>query len=136
MTLVVTGLGELSAAFAKAGREVNAGFRAGLREVAEPVRRDAEVLAGRPMVSGMARSPKWAGMRIGGSRNMVYVAPRQRGYHGRPPGGLSEARLRANTKFGTMLLDRAMQPALARHENEIAARFERFLDKVTADFNE
>jgi hypothetical protein len=115
-------------ALAKADREVRLGFRRGLREVAEPVRRDAEELAG-SKIRRMTFSPLWARMRTGITRKVVYVAPRQRGVKTRG----ADPRRRPN--LAQLLLDRAMEPALDRHEHEIVEAFDRLLDKMADDFN-
>src|SRR5262245_35698478 len=97
-----------------------------MRQVAEPVRQDAEQSA----LSGIRRmpgSPRWARMRVGVTRTVVYVAPRQRGTRGRRPGG--------RPNLAGLLMDRAMQPALERHEHETTAAFERLLDEVADGFN-
>jgi hypothetical protein len=126
--VVVKGLRDVNAAFAKTDRDLRLGWRAGMRQVAEPVRRDAEQSA-MSDIRRMPGSPKWARMRVGVTRQMVYVAPRQRGTRGRGPAG------RARPNLGNLLMDRAMQPALERHEHEITARFEQLLDKVADGFN-
>jgi len=64
-----------------------------------------------------------------GASTLVYVAPRQRGTRGRGPAG------RRRPNLGNLLMDRAMQPALERHEHEITARFENLLDHVADNFN-
>ena len=128
MAVVVKGLRDVNTAFAKTDRDLRLGWRAGMRQVAEPVRRDAQESA----VSNIRRmpgSPKWARMRVGVTRQMVYVAPRQRGTRGRGPAG------RARPNLGNLLMDRAMQPPLERHEHEITARFEQLLDHVADGFN-
>ena len=128
MTVVVSGLAELSAAFQKAEREARLAFRAGLREAVEPVRRDAEVSA-QQSIRHMPASPRWARMRTGQSRSVVYVAPRQRGVK-----TTGRASLR-RPNLADLLMDRAMEPALERHTHEIEQRLDGFLDGVVADFN-
>jgi hypothetical protein len=126
MPVIVKGLRDVNAAFAHTDREIRLGWRAGMRQVAEPVRRDAE-LAASSSIPHMPASPKWARMRVGVTRNMVYVAPRQRGTRGRTAAG--------RTNLAGLLMDRAMQPALDRHEPEITARMEHLLDVVADEFN-
>jgi hypothetical protein len=96
------------------------------RAVAEPVRRDAETNA-------QERIPRvgdrWYRMRTGVSRKLVYVAPRQRGVKRQ-----GDAR-RRRPKFGDLLMDRAMEPALEQHGPEIEAAVERALDQIANDFN-
>ena len=124
--VVREGLHELQAALAKADRETRLGVRGGLRKIAEPVQRGAEQLA-MSAIPNMSRSPRWSRMRIGVTRDLVYVSPRERGLRGR-------SSLR-RPNLGTLLMDRAMQPALDAHTGEIVARFEALLDHVADDFN-
>jgi hypothetical protein len=102
------------------------GVRAGLRQVAEPVQRGAEELA-RANISKIG--PRWSKMRVGVTRDLVYVAPRQRGTRG----GGANPRRRPN--LAPLLMDRAMQPALDQHAGEIEARFEELLDRISDEFN-
>lgn len=121
----VQGLHELQAALAHADRQTRLGIRGGLRQVAEPVQRGAEQLA----AANISRiGPRWSKMRVGITRDLVYVAPRQRGGgRGRDP--------RRRPNLARLLMDRAMQPALDAHASEIEARFENLLDTVADDFN-
>jgi hypothetical protein len=122
--VTVRGLRELQAALAKADRETRLGVRGELRQVAEPVRLGAEELA----ASSIRRiGPRWSKMRVGITRSLVYVAPRERGTRRRQPS--------SRPNFGTLLMDRAMQPALDQHASEIEVRFENMLDTVANDFN-
>lgn len=119
--IAVRGLRELSAAFAKADKEARTGFRQELREVAEPVRATAEQLA----ESRITRiGPRWGRMRVGVTRRLVYVAPRQRGVNSKR----SIAVRRPN--LADLLMDRAMQPALDQHAPQIEARVEQALDNL------
>lgn len=122
----VEGLRELNIALRKADRQTRLGIRGGLRQVAEPVQRGAEDLA-MSEIPGMARSPRWSRMRIGITRDLVYVAPRERGTRGKGP--------RHRPNLAPLLMDRAMQPALDQHIGEIEHRFENLLDHVADDFN-
>jgi hypothetical protein len=126
MPVYVRGFHELQTAFAHADREVRLGSRKVLRDVAEPVRRDAEGLA----LQTIPRiGLRWSKMRIGITRNLVYVAPRQRGVKTRG----YNARRRPN--LAGLLMDRAMEPALEQNEPQIAAAFERGLDRICDEFN-
>lgn len=113
----ITGLRELSRAFAVADKTLAKELRDKLREAAEPVRTDAEALAsvGIPRI-GMP----WSRMRVGVTRSSVYVAPRQRGARGRP------STKRPN--LAPLLLDRAMTPALEANRPHV----EREVDDVLA----
>ena len=126
MAVVVKGLRDVNAAFAHTDRDLRLGWRAGMRHVAEPVRRDAQELA-MDSIRRMPSSPRWARMRVGVTRSVVYVAPRQRGTRGRGPS--------RRPNLGNLLMDRAMEPALQRHEHDTAAAFEQLLDTVADRFN-
>jgi hypothetical protein len=129
---VVSGLSDVQAAFRDAERQLRLAFRGELRHIAEPVARDTEQLAPSSM-SGISRSPRWGKMRIGVTRNLVYVAPREKGLRGR--GNVSNARRRANTRFADLLMGRAMEPALERNTPGIERHFDQLLDRVADGFN-
>jgi hypothetical protein len=133
MPVVVRGLHELQAALAHADRSLRLGVRKGLRQAAEPVQRGAEELA-LEKIRRMPRSPQWARMRVGVTRNLVYVAPRQRGirWNAKNPGYRFQMR---RPNLADLLMDRAMQPALDQHQAEVEARFEELLDHISDDFN-
>src|SRR5580765_8464450 len=116
--LVVEGLHELQTGFAQQERDVKLAFRGGLRQVAEPVQRGAEELA-QGYISHIG--PRWSKMRIGITRDLVYVAPRSRGRGNRN---------RARPNLANLLMNRAMEPALEQHASEIEARFGEILDHV------
>lgn len=126
MTLVVNGLKEVSRAFALAERETRLAFNTGMRAIAEPVQRDAENLA-KDDIRNIGKS--WWKMRIGQTRGMVYVAPRNRGIKGRGVGGMRRP------KFAGLLMDRSMEPALHRNEPEIARGVDAMMSRVAHDFN-
>jgi hypothetical protein len=78
-------------------------------------------------IRGMPRSPNWSRMRVGVTRNLVYVAPRQKGTRGRGP--------RRRPKFADLLMGRAMEPALERNTPGIERHFDQLLDQVADGFN-
>jgi hypothetical protein len=124
--IAVHGRAELLRAFAAAEKDERKFLREAERRVAEPVRLDAESLA-RATIPRIGLA--WSQMRIGITQRSVYVAPKQRGTRRR-----DDPRSRRN--LGTLLMDRAMQPALERHEHEIAAAYEReVIDRMAARFN-
>jgi hypothetical protein len=125
-TLVVEGYRPFMAALAKADRDVRLGVRTELRDVARPVQQTAQALA-LSRIRQMPQSPKWAGMRIGITRNLVYVAPRQKGSRGRGP--------RRRPNLANLLMARAMEPALERNAARVEAGFEQMLDDVADRFN-
>lgn len=117
-TLRVEGLAELQRAFKAADRSLSRELRGALRDVAEPVRADAEGLA----VSGIPTvGLPWSRMRVGVTRHSVYVAPRQRG---------SRDPRRRRPRFAGLLLNRAMLPALQRNERRVEAAVEQMLGEV------
>ena len=116
--VVVKGLAEMNRAFARADRDMKKDLRNSLKDVAEPVREEAEVLAGQK-IRNMGNGP-WSRMRVGVTTNLVYVAPRERG---------RRSALRRPNLAG-LLMDRAMEPALDAHAGEIEDRFGEALDHV------
>jgi hypothetical protein len=66
-------------------------------------------------------------MRIGVTRTLVYVAPRQRGVRGQGP--------KRRPNLADLMMSRAMEPALERHAGELEANVERMLDRVADQFN-
>ena len=109
MATVVHNFEQLNRTFKNASKDINREYRKELRTVAEPVQRSAEALA----VSEIPRiGARWSRMRVGITTRLVYVAPRQRGVKGRG--------LRRRPNLGTLLMDRAMQPALERNEHRVA----------------
>lgn len=126
MAAVVKGFRDVNIAFAHADETLRKAWLAGRRQLGEPVRRDVEQLAV-SSIRHMSASPAWARMRIGVTRTLVYVAPRERGTRSRQPS--------SRPNLSGLLMDRAMQPALDRHEYEIVANFERLLDHMADSFN-
>jgi len=126
VTVVVEGLSELNGAFAKMGRSIAADWRANERAIAEPVRRDAQELASSRIANiGTA----WPRMRTGTTRSVVYVAPRMKGTRGRG----DPRRRRPN--LATLLMGRAMEPALRRNEARVEREIERLVDRAIDRFN-
>ena len=113
----VHGLAAMQRAFATANKDLSKDLRAKLRKVAEPVRSDAETRAV-SQIPGVGRD--WSRFRTGVTRNSVYVAPRERGRR--------SAYRRPN--FAGLLMDRAMQPALDAHANEIEDELGDVLDEI------
>lgn len=117
----VQGLAELEKAFKLAGPVANKGLRLALREVAEPVRRDAEALArGRITRIGVP----WSQMRVGVTQRFVYVAPKQRGVKSR-----TDRRFR-RPNFFDLLMGRSLEPALERNTALIETGLGHALDTV------
>ncbi len=124
--LVVENYTNVTRTFAKADRDIRLGWRNELRAVAEPVRTTAQTLAVAE-IRNMPRSPQWAAMRTGVTQKMVYVVPRQRGVRGLGP--------KRRPNLATLMMDRAMTPALAANRGQIIRRFEQALDNMCANFN-
>lgn len=115
----VKGLTELNRAFAKLGVEVQRELTLVLTEAASPVAATAAQNAwGR--IRNMTE--RWSKMRVGARPGLVYVAPGARRNHGSP-----------RPNLGTLLMDRAMQPALDAHAPEIEAKVEAAIDALTAE---
>src|SRR5574337_1542478 len=125
-TLRVRGYSELQRAFALASRELIKDLRSRLREIAEPVRRDAEQRASTEIRN---IGPDWSQMRVGVTRRVVYVAPRERGVNNRRP---DDKRRRPN--LAPLLMDRAMSPALDANVGRISDALERMLDEIGRDW--
>lgn len=132
---------ELNAAFARADKRVRREYQGELRRASEPVRAEAQELAGSRIRNVQSGDP-WSKMRVGITRRSVYVAPAQRG---------SRSKITARTAFfglvttgfnlGTrrpnlagLLMDRAMQPALDNNLGEVEDRINDWLDDVERDW--
>ena len=116
-TVRVEGLRDLNRAFSRADRKLQTELRTTLREVAEPVRADAERLA----KSGIPRiGVPWSQMRVGVTAHSVYIAPKRRGGKG--------ARRRPN--LAGLLLGRSMLPAIDKNRPQVVRGIERMLDEV------
>jgi len=121
VTVVVEGLRETRRAFRMTGSEIDGELRDGLRRVAEPVRGDAERLA-RARIKRIGT--RWSRMRTKVLSAGVYVAPNERGRHSRRNPNLRRP------KFGTRLMDDAMQPALVANADRIERTVEHELDDL------
>lgn len=129
MTAVLYGLRELQTAAAQSGREMRLYANAELRHAAEPVARTSEANA-MGNIRRMPRSPKWSKMRVGVNRTLVYVAPVERGV--KRKGHL----YRHRPNLAGLLLERAMEPALAAHEADVTRAVETAVDHVIARLNQ
>jgi hypothetical protein len=114
-TIQVSGLRELDRAFGQIAQDVRKELRLELRKVAEPVRVRAESLA----VADIRNiGGQWSRMRIGVTSGGAYVAPKTRG-HGSP-----------RPNLGTLLMGKAMQPALTDETDMVVAGINRMLDRL------
>lgn len=121
----VHGFRELSRAFARADKTLRNELRDGLRDAAEPVRRDAELYA-RLNIRNIG--VPWSRMRSRVTQRAVWVAPVERGVRSRA------AQNRRRPNLAGLLLDDAMQPALDENEPEVVRRLEKVLDTVARDW--
>jgi hypothetical protein len=120
-TIHVQGLRDLQRAFALADKSVSKELRKSLRDAAEPVRSDAARLA----VQEITRiGPRWSQMRVGVTRTLVYVAPKERGVKSR---GLQQ---RKRKNLAPLLRDRALDPALDRNIGQVERKVEQMLATV------
>lgn len=115
-TVRVEGLAGLQRAIRRIDRDAAKDLRAELKEIAEPVKVDAERL-GAERIRNL--TPEWQRMRIGVTQHGVYIVPNRRSRRGSR---------RPNLK--TLLLDRAMYPALVENRAEVDRGLDRFLDHV------
>ena len=119
----VIGVDGLMRAFAAADKHVRDDLRDALEEAAAPVRSTAQALASSEIRNVSVGDP-WSRMRTGVYRSVAYVAPVERGTKGR--GNQRKRRPR----FGDLLMGRAMEPALERNRDQVAARVDDLLDEV------
>ena len=115
----VRGLEDLQRAFRLADREEAKLLRRTLLASAAPVQQLAQ---GRALGEIRRMTFPWAQMRIGQAKAVVYIVPKQKGTRGRSRGR------RPNLK--TLLLDRALIPALDARKGEVIERLEQMLATV------
>lgn len=130
--VILRGQRELVRAFTLAGKATGKEIRQELRQVAEPVRHDAELLAlsGIPHMAPIVSKSAvpWWRMRVGVTTKSVYVAPVQRGVKGR--GDLSKRR----PKFADLMLERSMEPALERNRDAAVAAVDAALSHIAHEW--
>ena len=126
MPLAVRGMRELTRTFNQAPKDVKKAYRAELRTIAEPIRTRSQRLA-LSTIRKMRLSPQWAQMRTGVTARLVYVAPRQKGTHGRGR--------RRRPNLADLLLDRAMDPALAQNKTRVETDFGHMLDRLVTKWD-
>jgi len=119
--LEVTGLKDLQRSFRRISKDLDKALKVELAAVAEPVRIAATGLA---MSEIPNMTDRWSQMRIGMSRYVVYMVPKAHKLRRR---GGQESR----PNLSTLLLDRAMTPALDDNTEAISAGMERMLDRLT-----
>lgn len=126
-TIAVKGLADIDRAFRLAGRNAQKRLRKELQAVAEPVRAEAEKLAG-ATITNLHPGDPWTRMRSVARRNTVYVAPVERGR-----GSKRESR-RRRPNLARLLLDRAMDPALEAHVGDTERRLDGLLATISSDW--
>lgn len=124
----VQGLANLQRALKHAERDVRLGIRKELRQVVEPIRRDAQTLTG-VRIRRMHLSPEWTRMRVGVTQKFIYVAPRQKGVRRRGEHPLKRPNL------AELMMSRAMEPALYHNQPDVLRAFEGMLATMAAKFN-
>ena len=113
----VEGLTELVNGFKKADRGLASEVRSALRDSGEVVRTDAQGRASREIRN---IGEVWPRMRLGISgSNIVYVVPRTRRSKGTP-----------RRNLGKLLIDRAMDPALAENIHVVEHDLEAALENL------
>jgi hypothetical protein len=118
--IVVRGLPELGAAFARMDAGTKKAVRAEIKSAAQPVATKAEGLA----VAEISNiGDRWSRMRVGSKGGMLaYVAPKARRRGGSPRPNLAP------------LLKRSMDEALDNSRGEVEQRIETAVDAVLATF--
>lgn len=124
-TVRVRGLRELTRTFRALSKELSNEVRDELLNAVEPVKERAEQFA-LARIRNVPQSPEYAEMRTGVSRarGVVFMVPAWRSKR-RPN--------RRRPNFGDLLLDRAMDPALAEKEDDIVRGVERTLDHLAGE---
>lgn len=126
MPIVVQGIDQLKRSFSALNRNLGKGINEALENAAQPVADDARALA-LSRIRRMPRSPQWAQMRIGTTRDtIVYVAPATRGV--KTIGGTRRKR----RNLAPLLLGRAMEPAVASNAPNVESQILRELDDLFA----
>lgn len=122
--VIVNGLDQIQRDLAKSGPQISAAMRAGLRDSAEPVAKLAQELS-LTRIRRMHLSPQWAETRIGVTRHLVYVVPKQRGVR---TGHWDDRRRRPN--LVGLMMGRSFEPALAAGAGIVEARVNALLGEV------
>lgn len=119
MTVIkIQGLTELERALKEAEPLVYAELRKGLEAAGQPIAERSHALA-------LQNIPKvtepWSEFRVGSTTQVVYVAPKQRG---------SKVGPRKRPKFATLLIKRALEPAVPGAEIELQRQAEAALNRA------
>ncbi len=128
--ILIEGLASINRSLKMSGPLVANGLRLGMREAAEPVKRDADRLS-RSGLSGMKRAskspPPWSVQKIGQTQHEVYIKPTQRGLRGR---SRSAGENRRASKFVELMYGRSYDPALDRNRGLVRAIVDAQLSRV------
>jgi hypothetical protein len=124
--LVIKNFEALNKTFKQAPKELRLKLRGEYRKMADPVRMTAESLAA-TRIRNLAEGSPWARFRLGITQKLIYIAPRQKGSHGRGPS--------RRKNMGNLLAYRALGPAIEQHEQRIEHEFEQLLDRMTRSWN-
>ena len=102
---------ELTRDFKRISKDLDKRLVDELKEAADPVKSKAESLA-LSRIRNMPRSPDWATMKVGVSRaqGLVDMVPASKG------------RGRGRANLSSMLMDRAMDPALESNQQQVVNR--------------
>jgi hypothetical protein len=119
-SIKVHGLRELQRDLKKYQSDLAKELRGELKDAAEPVRVEAERLALQDIRN---IGPTWSGMRVGVTGRMVYVAPKRRRKGGSPRPNLAG-----------LLMEKAMQPALDKHEGDVVNKVEDLIDHLATHY--
>lgn len=123
--MLIEGLPQLRRALDQSEHDTKQVLRQGLIEAAEPVKQEAQALAKSAIRNNTERWSQFrTGVSAGGARG-VYMVPR---YRRRKKGT-------ARKNMGTLLMTRAMLPALTRKADEVTANLDHLLDRMAERFN-
>lgn len=125
--LVVEGYRDLQKAFAKADKAASRELRRSLKDIARPVSERAEALAVQEVKN---IGDRWSKTRIGATRSLLYVAPKERGVSSRARRPLARPNLK------TKLLDEAYYPALDQNEHVIREATRDLLSTIGREWEE
>lgn len=141
----VRGLRELNRAFDLADKQLKRELVGELRAAAKPIADEADQLA-LSTIRNMPKSRKWARNRIGVTRELVYVVPKERGVS---RGSRRRSKQRdANNKplrvftrpamarpnLADLISERAYQPALNNHIRDVEETVDRLIGRVAENW--
>jgi hypothetical protein len=126
MTVVIKGHREIARAFAKLNKDFPKDLRKHLKEAAEPVRADAETLAGQS-IRNLGSGDPWTQMRVGGGVKLVYIAPKQKGRASKNNPRKRRPNLRP-------LVLKQMKAALERNRSQVVSKAQDALRKAVEDW--